>query len=80
MKKLLKGNLSISGSSEPLNNPLVSTKIAYEARFLRYFNFLKNSIGKKETKQWQTVKKFEQAPKVNQSLSTGSGLLLQLEN
>ena len=39
MKKLLKGNLSLSGSLEPLNNPLVSTKNAYEARFLRYFNF-----------------------------------------
>ena len=39
MKKVLKGNLSVSGSSEPLNNPLVSTKNAYEARFLRYFNF-----------------------------------------
>ena len=51
MKKLLKGNLSVSGSSEPLNNPLVSTKNAYEARFLRYFNFLKNSIKKKDTKE-----------------------------
>ena len=82
MKKkiFLKGNVSVSKSSKPLNNPLVSTKIAYKARFLRYFNFLKNSIGKKETKQWQTVKKFEQAQKVNQSLSTGSGLLLQLKN
>jgi len=50
MKKkiFLKGNLSVSKSSKPLNNPLVSTKIAYEARFLRYFIFLKNSVGKKE--------------------------------
>ena len=40
MKKLLKGNLSVSESSKPLNNPLVSTKIAYEARFPRYYNFL----------------------------------------
>ena len=38
-KNLMKGNLSVSESSEPLNNPLVSTKIAYEAWFLRYFNF-----------------------------------------
>ena len=38
MKKLLKGNLSVSESSKPLNNPLVSMKIAYEARFPRYFN------------------------------------------
>ena len=52
MKKkfFLKGNLSVSESSQPLNNPLVSRKIAYEARFLRYFNFLKISVGKKETK------------------------------
>ena len=40
-EKFSKANLSVSESSEPLNNPLVSTKIAYEARFLRYFNFLK---------------------------------------
>jgi len=41
MKKkiFLKGNLSVSKSSKPLNNPLVSTKIAYEARFPRYYNF-----------------------------------------
>ena len=39
MKKLLKGNLSVSESSKPLNNPLVSTKIAYDARFPRYYNF-----------------------------------------
>ena len=40
MKKkiFLKGNLSVSKSSKPLNNPLVSTKIAYEAGFPRYFN------------------------------------------
>ena len=40
MKKkiFLKGNLSVSKSSKPLNNPLVSMKIAYEARFPRYFN------------------------------------------
>ena len=38
MKKLLKGNLSVSESSKPLNNPIVSTKNAYEARFPRYFN------------------------------------------
>ena len=50
-EKFSKANLSVSESSEPLNNPLVSTKIAYEARFLRYFNFLKNPIGKKETKE-----------------------------
>ena len=49
-EKLLKGNLFVSKGSKPLNNPLVSTKIAYEAQFLRYFNLLKNSIGKKETK------------------------------
>ena len=38
MKKLLKGNLSVSESSKPLKNPLVSMKIAYDARFLRYLN------------------------------------------
>ena len=38
MKKLLKGNLSVSESSKPLNNPHVSMKIAYETRFPRYFN------------------------------------------
>ena len=48
-KNLVKGNLSVSESSKPLNNPLVSTKIAYDARFLRYLNLLKNSVGKKET-------------------------------
>ena len=37
-KNLMKGNLSVSESSKPLNNPLVSTKIAYEARFPRYYN------------------------------------------
>ena len=41
MKKIEKGNLTVIESSQPLNNPLVATKIAYEARFLRYFNFLK---------------------------------------
>ena len=50
MKKILKGNLIVSESSRPLNNPLVSTKIAYEARFLRYFSFLKNSVAKEERK------------------------------
>ena len=49
-KNLMKGNLSVSESSKPLNNPLVSTKIAYEARFLRYFSFLKNSVAKEERK------------------------------
>ena len=49
-KNFLKGNLSVSKSSQPLNNPLVSTKIAYEARFLRYFSFLKNSVAKEERK------------------------------
>ena len=50
MKKkiFLKGNLSVSKSSKPLNNPLVSTKIAYEARFLRYFNFLKKFCWEEE--------------------------------
>ena len=47
----MKGNLSVSENSKPLNNPLVSTKIAYEARFPRYYNFLKNSVRKKETKE-----------------------------
>ena len=47
-EKNSKGNLSVWESSKPLNNPLVSTKIAYEAQFLRYFIFLKNSVGKKE--------------------------------
>jgi len=63
MKKkiFLKGNLSVSKSSKPLNNPLVSTKIAYEARFLRYFSFLKNSLAKEETKEEHTVKTSEQA-------------------
>ena len=53
MKKkiCLKGNLSVSKSSKPLNNPFISTKIAYEDRFPRYYNFLKNSVGKKETKE-----------------------------
>ena len=49
-KKFQKGNVSVWESSKTLNNPLVSTKIAYEAQFLRYFNFLKISVGKKETK------------------------------
>ena len=40
-EKISKGNLSVTECLQPLNNPLVSTKIAYEARFLRYFNFLK---------------------------------------
>ena len=61
MKKNLKGNLIVSESSRPLNNPLVSTKIAYEARFLRYFSFLKNSLAKEETKEEHTVKTSEQA-------------------
>ena len=34
----LSGNLSVIESSQPLNNPLVSMKIAYDARFLRYLN------------------------------------------
>ena len=78
--KLEKGNLSVMESSHPLNIPLVSTKIAYEARFLRYFNFLRNSVGKKETTEYRNFKMFEQAPIVDQSLSTGSGLMLQLKN
>ena len=49
--KILNGVQPVTESSQPLNNPLPSTKIAYEARFLRYFNFLKNSIAKKETKE-----------------------------
>ena len=38
--KISNGNLSVWESSKPLNNPLVSTKIAFEARFLRSFIFL----------------------------------------
>ena len=59
MKKLLKGNLSVSESSKPLNNPLVSTKNAYEIGLRDISIFLKNSDGQKETKDWQTVKTFE---------------------
>ena len=49
-EKSSKRSLSVDKFSKPLNNPLVSTNIAYEALFLRYFNFLKISVGKKETK------------------------------
>ena len=50
-EEISKGNLSLWESSEPLKNPLVSMKIAYEARFLRYYNFFKKFVGKKETKE-----------------------------
>ena len=36
--KISKGIRSVTESSQPLNNPLVSMKIAYDARFLRYLN------------------------------------------
>ena len=80
MKKLLKGNLSVSESSKPLNNPLVSMKIAYEARFPRYFNLFENSVGQKEPKDWQTFEMFEQARQNDKRLSTGYRLSLQLKS
>ena len=49
-EEISKGNLSLWESSEPLKKPLVSMKIAYEARFLRYFNFSKILLGRKKNR------------------------------
>ena len=61
MKKLLKGNLSVSESSKPLKNPLVSTKNAYEARFPRYYNFFEKFCWEERKLGIETVNTYEQA-------------------
>ena len=64
----------------PLTTPSFQRKMPTKLGFRDISIFLKNSDGQKETKNWQTVKLFEYARQVDERLSTGSQLSLQLKN